>query len=41
MYDDEATRKAHDEEGYYRSGDIARREGNYYWILGRASVDSA
>ncbi|KAJ9618509.1 hypothetical protein H2203_009106 [Taxawa tesnikishii (nom. ined.)] len=39
MYDDEATRKAHDEEGYYRSGDIARREGNYYWILGRASVD--
>jgi malonyl-CoA/methylmalonyl-CoA synthetase len=37
--DPEATRNAHDEEGYYRTGDIARTEGPYYFIVGRASVD--
>jgi len=30
---------AHDKDGYFRTGDIARREGEYYWILGRASLD--
>lgn len=39
LYDPEATAKAHDTQGYYHSGDIARREGKYYWIVGRASVD--
>lgn len=39
IFDPAATAAAHDEEGYYKSGDIARREGQYYWILGRASVD--
>ncbi|KAF2709393.1 acetyl-CoA synthetase-like protein [Pleomassaria siparia CBS 279.74] len=39
LYDPEATAKAHDEDGYFRTGDIARREGNYYWIVGRASLD--
>ncbi|KAF2018107.1 AMP-binding-domain-containing protein [Aaosphaeria arxii CBS 175.79] len=39
LYDPEATAKAHDEDGYFRTGDIARREGKYYWILGRASLD--
>ncbi|KAG8623585.1 hypothetical protein KVT40_008561 [Elsinoe batatas] len=33
------TSEAHDEEGFYRTGDIGRREGKYFWILGRASVD--
>ncbi len=39
LHDPEATASAHDEQGYFKSGDIARREGGYYWILGRASVD--
>lgn len=39
LFDPEATTKAHDSEGYYHTGDIARREGKYYWIIGRASVD--
>jgi len=39
LYDPEATAKAHDEDGYFRTGDIARREGKYYWIIGRASLD--
>ena len=39
LFDAEATRKAHTAEGYYRTGDIAKREGEWYWILGRASVD--
>lgn len=34
-----ATRNAHDENGYYKTGDIARKEGPYYFILGRASTD--
>lgn len=41
LYDEEATHAAFDDEGYYKTGDIARREGQYYWILGRLSVDSA
>ncbi|GAB7354407.1 hypothetical protein MBLNU459_g4901t2 [Dothideomycetes sp. NU459] len=39
LNDADATAKAHDQEGYYKTGDIARREGKYFWILGRASVD--
>ena len=39
IWDAEATAKAHTGDGYYRSGDIARKEGGYYWILGRASID--
>lgn len=38
--DPEATAKAFTEDGYYRTGDIARRQGDYYFILGRASIDS-
>lgn len=34
-----ATARAHDKEGYFRTGDIARREGKYYYIIGRASLD--
>ncbi|KAJ5819166.1 hypothetical protein N7474_004757 [Penicillium riverlandense] len=39
LYDDKATLEAHDEQGYFKTGDIARREGPYYFILGRVSVD--
>lgn len=39
IFDPDATAKAHTEDGFYKSGDIARREGQYYWIMGRASVD--
>lgn len=39
LHDPEGTRKAHDHEGYFRTGDIARKEGKYYYIVGRASLD--
>ncbi|KAJ4986238.1 AMP-binding enzyme [Stagonosporopsis vannaccii] len=39
LRDPEATAKAHDEDGYFRTGDIARREDSYYYIVGRASLD--
>jgi malonyl-CoA/methylmalonyl-CoA synthetase len=39
IWDPEATKKAHTEDGYYLTGDIARKEGEYYWIEGRASID--
>lgn len=40
LYDPVATAAAFTPDGYYKTGDIARREGNYYFILGRASIDS-
>ncbi|KAH7094491.1 hypothetical protein FB567DRAFT_542932 [Paraphoma chrysanthemicola] len=39
LHDPEATNNAHNEDGYFRTGDIARREGKYYFIVGRASLD--
>ena len=39
LYDKEATTNALDKDGYFKTGDIARREGDHYFILGRASVD--
>ncbi|KAI4919340.1 hypothetical protein J4E90_001473 [Alternaria incomplexa] len=39
LRDPEGTAKAHDQDGYFRSGDIARREGKYYFIIGRVSLD--
>jgi acyl-CoA synthetase (AMP-forming)/AMP-acid ligase II len=39
LHDEKATKEAHDKDGYFKSGDIARREGKYYFILGRASID--
>ena len=39
IHDPEATANAHDADGYFKSGDVARREGKYYFIVGRASVD--
>lgn len=40
LHDPVATANSFDEEGYFKTGDIARREGPYYFILGRASIDS-
>ncbi|KAL9088344.1 MAG: hypothetical protein Q9165_006269 [Trypethelium subeluteriae] len=37
--DSEATAKAHNEAGFYKTGDIVRKEGKYYFIVGRASLD--
>lgn len=39
LFDIEATNKSIDEDGYFRTGDIARRDGDFYFIQGRASVD--
>ena len=39
IFDSEATRNCHNEEGYFKTGDIARKEGDHYFIMGRASVD--
>ncbi|KAJ5645043.1 hypothetical protein N7507_011054 [Penicillium longicatenatum] len=39
LNDEKATIQAHDKDGYFKSGDIARREGDYFFILGRASID--
>ncbi|ETI22882.1 hypothetical protein G647_04676 [Cladophialophora carrionii CBS 160.54] len=39
LYDAEATKHAHDEDGWFKTGDIARRDGDFYTIVGRASVD--
>ena len=35
----EATQEAFDEEGWFKTGDIAELENGYYKILGRSSVD--
>jgi malonyl-CoA/methylmalonyl-CoA synthetase len=39
LHDPIATKHAHDAQGYFKTGDIARQEGDYYFIVGRASVD--
>lgn len=38
--DPEATKNAFNSDGYFKTGDIAYRKGDYYWIMGRESVDS-
>ncbi|KEF52476.1 uncharacterized protein A1O9_11318 [Exophiala aquamarina CBS 119918] len=39
LNDKAATLEAHDDDGYYKTGDIASRAGDYYLILGRADID--
>ncbi|KAK4552276.1 hypothetical protein LTR86_010446 [Recurvomyces mirabilis] len=34
-----ATLAAHDSEGYFKTGDICRKEGEFFFIIGRASLD--
>ena len=38
--DPDATEAAFDEHGYFKTGDIGRRDGDYWFIKGRASMDS-
>jgi malonyl-CoA/methylmalonyl-CoA synthetase len=38
LHDPEATARAHNENCFFRTGDIARREGRHYSIVGRASL---
>ncbi|RVX71646.1 hypothetical protein B0A52_03830 [Exophiala mesophila] len=39
LNDKENTQKVHDENGFFRTGDIAKKEGQYFFILGRANID--
>ena len=39
LHDPAATAAVHTPDGYFKTGDIARREGKYYFIVGRASID--
>lgn len=39
LNDQQATIESHDENGWFKSGDICRRDNSVYFILGRASVD--
>lgn len=39
IHDPEATKAAFDDEGYFKSGDMAIKKGKYFFITGRASVD--
>ncbi|KAK3635204.1 hypothetical protein LTR56_014813 [Elasticomyces elasticus] len=33
------TAAAHDDQGYFKTGDICRKEGEYFFIIGRASLN--
>ncbi|KAJ5726589.1 AMP-dependent synthetase/ligase [Penicillium malachiteum] len=37
--DEEATKNVFDEDGFYNTGDIVRRDGDEYFFLGRSSTD--
>lgn len=39
LYDEAATASAHDSNGFFKTGDICRKEGNFFFIIGRASLD--
>lgn len=39
LFSDDATAKAHDADGFFKTGDIVRRVGPHNFILGRASLD--
>lgn len=39
LNDPEATKQSYSEDGWFKTGDVARRDGRWYWIVGRASQD--
>jgi len=39
IFNEEATKNAFTVDGFYKTGDVGRREGDYYYVMGRASVD--
>ena len=39
LHDHEATVNTLDDDGFFKTGDVGRREGQHYFILGRMSVD--
>ena len=39
LNDEESTNHVQDEHGYYKTGDIAKKQGENLFILGRASID--
>ncbi|PGG96985.1 hypothetical protein AJ80_09758 [Polytolypa hystricis UAMH7299] len=39
LNDEAATASAHTSDGFYKTGDLAQRRGENYFILGRASLD--
>lgn len=39
LFDRDATIAAHDMNGWFKTGDIARQDGPYIFIVGRASID--
>jgi malonyl-CoA/methylmalonyl-CoA synthetase len=40
VYDIEATRASLTPDGYFKTGDIAEKNGDHYFIKGRKSIDS-
>ncbi|KAK3672112.1 hypothetical protein LTR78_008083 [Recurvomyces mirabilis] len=39
LYNPAATLAAHDSEGYFKTDDTCRKEGDFFFIVGRASLD--
>ncbi|KAK5727762.1 hypothetical protein LTR17_012524 [Elasticomyces elasticus] len=39
LHNPAATAATHDDQGYFKTGDICRKEGEYFFIVGRASLD--
>lgn len=39
MFDEAATLAAHDDQGWFKTGDIVRHQDGFYFVVGRASVD--
>ncbi|KAK4891844.1 hypothetical protein LTR27_009543 [Elasticomyces elasticus] len=40
LHNPTATAAAHDDQGYFKTGDICREEGEHFFIIGRASLDT-
>lgn len=40
LNDADATDNSHDDCGFFKTGDVVKKIGDHYFILGRISVDS-